>query len=151
MLKCVLLNFSGKISVTSVPISSETRGLKEGILQVLSGDTSNLKDKAYDKFNLTLENMQILVALNNENWRRELDKEKSCLFLLTPTTVKVVLQMCLVKQDPTMPEFKIKGSLDDISINISDYRLVKLAQILDSLVESEHLDSTGSNLMRTGM
>merc|ERR1712107_130937 len=99
-----------------------------------------LKDQAYEKFKLTLRNMQILVALPNENWRKELNQIQSPLFLLSPTTVEVTLHKCLLKDDPTMPHIKIKGNLDQININISDYRLIKLAQILDSLVVNDTPD-----------
>ena len=81
-----------------------------------------LKDQAYEKFKLTLRNMQILVALPNEHWRKELNQIQSPLFLLSPTTVEVTLHKCLLKDDPTMPHIKIKGNLDQININISDYR-----------------------------
>jgi vacuolar protein sorting-associated protein 13A/C len=83
---------------------------------------ASLRDQAYDKFNLCMENMQMLVAMPNENWRCELDKNASPLFLLKPTTVQVGVQFCLVKNDPELPLVKITGKLDNISVNISDYR-----------------------------
>merc|ERR1712062_1798 len=86
----------GKISIKTRPISSETKDVKnyqknksqrsigeniaENILNVLQGDLSLLQEKAYDKFDMRLENIQILVALPNENWRQELDQKKSPLF-----------------------------------------------------------------------
>ena len=119
-------------------MSRETRHYKEFQLKDFSERLlENLSDQIYEKYNLTMENMQILVALPNENWRPELTKKSSPLFLLSPTTVQVSMQLCMVKNDPELPICKIKGNLDQIGINISDYRLMKLAQIMDTIAVSE--------------
>ncbi len=99
--------------------------------------------QAYDKFNVCMEHMQMLVALPNEDWRKEIGSTSSPLFLLKPTTVQVTLQYCLVKNDPELPLCKINGKLDNIAVRISDYRLNKLAQILDSLVDPDDYDPQG--------
>ncbi len=109
---------------------------------------SNLRDQAYDKFNVSLENMQLVVALPNEEWRTHLDRETSTLFLLKPTYLRVLLHYCIIEDDPEMPLVKVKGSLENISINVSDYRLIKLAQILDSLLDSTE-DQPETGLHRT--
>ena len=120
----------------SKEISHETRHYKELQGIDFSKMLENLSDQIYEKYNLTMENMQILVALPNENWRPELTKKSSPLFLLSPTTVQVSMQLCMVKNDPELPICKIKGNLDQIGINISDYRLMKLAQIMDTIAVS---------------
>ena len=64
--------FLGKISIKTRPISSETKDVKnyqknksqrsigeniaENILNVLQGDLTLLQEKAYDKFDMRLEN-----------------------------------------------------------------------------------------------
>ncbi len=115
----------GSIVLKSKPISQETRSFKElgGLSELLK---SSILDKAYDSFDMQVSNMQMLVALPSEHWRNEINKDTSPLFLLSPTTVQVGLQVCLVKNDPELPVCKIKGNLDRISINISDYRLIKV-------------------------
>ena len=79
--------------------------------------------------NLFVFSSQVLVSLPNENWRSEIGKRSSPLFLLKPTTIKVVFQFCLITNDPELPLVKINGSLDKIAINIADYRLVRLVLI----------------------
>ena len=86
-----------------------------------------------------MENIQILVALPNENWRGELIKKTSPLFLLSPTTVHVSMQLCMKKDDPELPICKVQGRLSQIGINISDYRLIKLAQIMDTIAVNIYL------------
>ncbi|TRY69082.1 hypothetical protein TCAL_09656 [Tigriopus californicus] len=132
---CAIANL-GSIKIRSQPISTETRDLKDMSLTDLTETfKKSLRDQAYDKFIVTLEDMQVIVALPHEEWRAHVDRESSPLFLLKPTSLEVVFQYCLIKKDPEMPLTKIKGSLKEISINISDYRLIKMAQILDSLVD----------------
>ena len=77
----------------------------------------------YDNFSLSVENIQMLVALANENWRDELTKSASPMFILSPTTIQVNLGVCKWKKDPDFPLFKIKGNLDQISVNISGKKI----------------------------
>lgn len=134
---CSIINL-GSISIKSKPISQETRDVKDFQFNFdMETFKSRILDKAYDNFNMSMSNIQMLVALPNENWRLELDKKSSPLFLLSPTTVEVTLSLCVVKNDPELPICKVKGKLPHISINISDYRLIKLAQILDSIAAPE--------------
>ena len=72
----------------------------------------------------------MLVSLPNENWRSEIGKKSSPLFLLKPTSIKVLLQYCLITNDPELPLCKIHGKLEKISINIADYRLIKQVLII---------------------
>ena len=77
----------------------------------------------YDNFSLSVENIQMLVALANENWRDELTKSASPMFILSPTTIHVNLGVCKTKKDPDFPLCKIKGNLDQISVNISGKKI----------------------------
>ena len=97
----------------------------------------NLRDQAYDKFSVSLDDMQVLVAMPHEDWSTHVGRKRSPMFLLKPTSLKITLQHCLIKNDPDMPLSKLSGSLESISINISDYRLIELAKILDSILERE--------------
>ena len=126
----------GSIQIKSKPVSTEMRNIKEMSFADLQAafDEANLYEKIYDKFNVSLENLQMLVALPNEPWRMHLHSKASPLFLLKPTTIAVLLQYCFVRRSD-IPLYKVDGSLGEISISIADYRLIKLAQILDSLFE----------------
>ena len=76
-------------------------------------------DKMYDNFSLKMENFQMLVAMPSENWRGELEKTSSPMFILSPTTIDVTLQVCVNRKLEGYPWFKIKGNLNQISVNIS--------------------------------
>ena len=81
--------------------------------------------------------MQLLVALKGERWDNEMARHDSPLFLLTPTTLNVELGVCLVQTNPELEKFCVVGKLDSLSINVADYRLIKLVEILDSLIAPE--------------
>ena len=66
----------------------------------------------------------MLVALANENWRGELEKPSSPMFILSPTTINVNLQVCMNRTMEEFPWFKIRGNLNQISLNISGIRFV---------------------------
>ena len=126
--------FSGSIILKSKEINAETRHFEEFQFHDFAESIKDsILDQIYEKYNLTMENIQILVALPNENWRGELIKKTSPLFLLSPTTVHVSMQICMKKDDPELPICKVQGTLNQIGINISDYRLIKLAQIMDTI------------------
>ena len=76
-------------------------------------------DQMYDNFTMKMENLQMLVALANENWRGELEKPSSPMCILSPTTINVTLQVCKNKKLEEYPWFKIRGNLNQISLNIS--------------------------------
>ena len=76
-------------------------------------------DQMYDNFSMKMENLQMLVALANENWRGELEKPSSSMFILSPTTINVDLQVCKNKKLEEYPWFKIRGNLNQIRLNIS--------------------------------
>ena len=130
----------GSITVKSKPLPTHVKEIKafgtmEDFLDNFKENlVQGLRDQVYDKFDVSLTNVQMLVALSNEPWRDEMSKKASPLFLLKPTTIDVVLEHCLMKKDPALPRFKVKGHLKSLSINAADYRLIKLAQIIDSLL-----------------
>ena len=86
---------------------------------------------------MSLKNVQLLVALKGERWDNEMTRHDSPLFLLTPTTLNVELGVCLVQTNPELEKFCVVGKLDSLSINVADYRLIKLVEILDSLIAPE--------------
>ena len=89
------------------------------------------------RFDVSLKNVQLLVALQGERWDSEMTRHDSPLFLLTPTTLNVELGVCLVQTKPELPKFRVEGKLNSLSVNVADYRLIKLVEILDSLIAPE--------------
>ena len=62
-----------------------------------------IEDQPYDKFDLRLENLQVMVVLPGERWREERGRTESPLFLLKPLTLKVDLDVCMKRNLPDYP------------------------------------------------
>ena len=137
----------GCIRVKSKPIAWELLRIKQlqDSKELLKDLENSLYSKAYDKFDVCLENLQVMVALPNEPWRDHVKSRSSPMFMLKPTTIRVQLQCCIKKNNPDLPIFKVSGTLEKISFNIADYRLLRLAIILDSLSEPDILEHAESN------
>ena len=110
----------GSITIKSKPLPTHVKEIKTfGTMEDLLDNfkenlVQGLRDQVYDKFDVSLNNVQMLVALSNEPWREEMGKKDSPLFLLKPTTIDVVLEHCLMKKDPALPRFKVKGHLKSL-------------------------------------
>ena len=84
---CLVANL-GSIVVRSGLVTEDMKRNKEtgSFLQRFS---ANIMDQAYDKFEVGLTNMELLLAQPGEDWRREVENKDSKLFLLKPMSVKV--------------------------------------------------------------
>ncbi|KAI4483365.1 hypothetical protein M0802_013464 [Mischocyttarus mexicanus] len=92
----------------------------------------HLREHSYDKFALNIVNFQILVALENENWREALMKQSS-MTLLCPTTLEIQFHKCLITDDPLLPKMRLVGQLPSLAINITDIRLLEALSIVQSI------------------
>jgi len=98
----------------------------------------NLLDQAYDKFCIALNDMELLLAKEGENWRQELLNPKSKLFLLKPINLEVNLRMCLIPNDPDFPVYKLSGQLPKgIEVCIEEKRLMALAEIAEDILDPD--------------
>ncbi|XP_046391664.1 vacuolar protein sorting-associated protein 13 [Ischnura elegans] len=87
---------------------------------------------SYDIFNFELSNMQVLMAREEEDWESVLGGHSS-LHLLHPLTLGVQISLCLISDDPRLPQVKVNARLPAFHIRITDERLVSLATLLLSL------------------
>lgn len=80
-----------------------------------SGATSEaifkqMMDRAYDRFNLDIQDIQILFAKPTDNWRDALDEGRiSRLHIIEPISLQVKADMCVVDDDPRLPKTRIHG------------------------------------------
>lgn len=64
--------------------------------------------------------LQVLVVMDGENWKNVLsDGKPSSLHLLTPTSLTVNFDKCVITNDPRFPMLKIAGHLPSVAIAIS--------------------------------
>ena len=117
----VCFSHLGTITIKSSEVNTTTQSPDQlhSQFKSINFKETTMFDQMYDNFSMKMENLQMLVALANENWRGELEKPSSPMFILSPTTINVTLQVCKNKKLEEYPWFKIRGNLNQISLNIS--------------------------------
>ncbi|KAE8617181.1 hypothetical protein XENTR_v10009002 [Xenopus tropicalis] len=113
-----------------------------GSLQIISVDqaeeTTNLSledlmEKAYDKFDVRIKNVQILFGTKGEDWKKAREKGSSSLHILQPLDIELKLEKAMVERDSRMPRFKILGELPLLHIKISDKKIQGVFQLVNSI------------------
>ncbi|XP_064596383.1 intermembrane lipid transfer protein VPS13C-like [Liolophura sinensis] len=85
--------------------------------------------RAYDKFNIQLQSIQVLYATGNEDWRSARRMGNSNMHVLRPISIHLCLQKCMFDKDPRMAKMKVSGELPLLSLGLSDYRLQQLIDL----------------------
>ncbi|XP_030829188.1 vacuolar protein sorting-associated protein 13C isoform X3 [Strongylocentrotus purpuratus] len=92
-----------------------------------------LKRKAYDRFNLDIQDVQVIFAPKGEDWQAIRKQHGSSpLHLLQPMDLHISLQKCMV-EDARLPKMKVKGELPDVSIDLSDHKLKEILALATSI------------------
>ncbi|KAG1695557.1 Vacuolar protein sorting-associated protein 13 [Nymphon striatum] len=124
------------VDLGNVKINSTERTPGESNVKQLvrSGSTedeimTSLLDQSYDKFQLNISNIQILMCASDENWKSAKSGKNSEMHILRPTDLMIELNKCIIEDNPLLPKMKISGSLPLIDINISDEKLMQLAKL----------------------
>ncbi|KAI6240270.1 Vacuolar protein sorting-associated protein 13C [Aphelenchoides fujianensis] len=88
--------------------------------------------KAYDKFEIKLSNMRLLLDRDFKSCMAARDQEHSHAHILRPTGLNVALHMSSL-DDVNIPKIRVIGDLPDIVIKMSDERLMELAKLAFSI------------------
>ncbi|XP_052084958.1 intermembrane lipid transfer protein VPS13A-like isoform X11 [Mytilus californianus] len=92
-----------------------------------------LMKRAYDKFNIKLDRIQVLFSSSGEEWRVCRKQPKSPMHILEPISINIVLQKCMFDKDPRMAKMKVSGELPLLKLNMSDRRLHDLIGLTESI------------------
>ncbi|GBM38371.1 Vacuolar protein sorting-associated protein 13 [Araneus ventricosus] len=103
---------------------------------------STMIDKAYDKFDISIRNAEILLTDSGDDWKEYIGKLDDHHHLLYPLTISVDFHQSIVTIDPRMPKMKIVGVLPLLEIAISDTQMFKLVKIGTSIPLPESEPST---------
>ncbi|XP_053604237.1 intermembrane lipid transfer protein Vps13 isoform X1 [Plodia interpunctella] len=128
---CVVMKL-GAISVKSEPRSSALDVHKLYCDGLADDDIiREITLHSYDKMALQLTEIQVVIALPDEDWPSAIaSNEATPLHLLQPTNLTIQIHKCLITDDPRMPKIKVRGELDTIVINVSEDRLLTLCEII---------------------
>ncbi|KAL7061911.1 hypothetical protein AAHC03_01780 [Spirometra sp. Aus1] len=148
--KCRLILVDlGSVSLRSAPAElalpqSDTRDDSQGQPSTLSGrahsderykqllqvDQEQLKEQAYDRFQVELSSMQIILVQRGENWRQLRTREDMSNHILRPLKVDLTLRRCIVPKEFGLPLFRIDGSLPLLAVDLTDTVLESLLDIV---------------------
>lgn len=126
----------GKLSLTTEPRGEDAKSVAS---MHVSGQTSEeilkaIMDQAYDKFNLNIDNIQVLFAKHNEHWKNLLSQDKiTRLHILEPTSLEVNAATCVVDDDPRLPKTRIQTKIPSIGISMTEQRVLDALSLVMSI------------------
>ncbi|KAK3590891.1 hypothetical protein CHS0354_020869 [Potamilus streckersoni] len=92
-----------------------------------------LMKRAYDKFNISVDRIQVLFSEPGIDWQAARVTDVSPVHILLPISINVVFQKSMFANDVRMAKMKLFGELPLLSLSISDYKLQKLLALVESI------------------
>ncbi|XP_037905174.1 vacuolar protein sorting-associated protein 13 isoform X4 [Hermetia illucens] len=143
----------GSLDIKTIPRDDGDRDIKEMHAAGAQQEEilQEMMKRAYDKFSLTINDIQILMAKPKEKWMAVLTEgKKSEMHLLRPIKVIIQADLCVVGDDPRLPKTKVKIEIPSIGINVTDDRVIEAVSVVTSIPfpEGKAPEET-SNLTKT--
>ncbi|KFO96709.1 Vacuolar protein sorting-associated protein 13C, partial [Calypte anna] len=92
-----------------------------------------IMDKAYDKFDVEIKNVQLLFGRTGEDWKKARFQHPSTLHILQPMDIHVQLAKSMVERDTRMAKFKVSGGLPLVHVRLSDQKIKAVFDLIDSI------------------
>ncbi|RMB94467.1 hypothetical protein DUI87_29278 [Hirundo rustica rustica] len=92
-----------------------------------------IMDKAYDKFDVKIKNVQLLFGRTGEDWKKARFQHPSTLHILQPMDIHVQLAKSMVERDSRMAKFKVSGGLPLVHVRLSDQKMKAIFDLIDSI------------------
>ncbi|XP_032846095.2 vacuolar protein sorting-associated protein 13C isoform X3 [Tyto alba] len=92
-----------------------------------------IMDKAYDKFDVEIKNVQLLFGRTGEDWKKARFQHPSTLHILQPMDIHVQLAKSMVERDTRMAKFKVSGELPLVHVRLSDQKIKAIFDLIDSI------------------
>ncbi|KAM9640422.1 intermembrane lipid transfer protein VPS13C isoform 2-T2 [Morphnus guianensis] len=92
-----------------------------------------IMDKAYDKFDVEIKNVQLLFGRTGEDWKKARFQHPSTLHILQPMDIHVQLAKSMVERDTRMAKFKVSGELPLVHVRVSDQKIKAIFDLIDSI------------------
>ncbi|XP_035670900.1 vacuolar protein sorting-associated protein 13C-like isoform X6 [Branchiostoma floridae] len=99
----------------------------------LLGTVEEVMSRAYDKFDIRVQSVQVILAAKGEDWRTARQEANTKLHVVQPMGLDVLLQKCMVDNDVRMPNIKVSGHLPLIQLNMSDKKLQEILSLVQSI------------------
>jgi vacuolar protein sorting-associated protein 13A/C len=142
----VLAVDSGNLAVGSVLVDSKEKALfqeKQGD-QLNAPELEHLLSLMYDKYDVQLTNMKMLVAGSSEECLRLLEGESGPATILDDLDLKLTLESSILPKAVNLSKTKVSGSLPRLHFNISDRKykaVMKAISLILGVTVREQLSS----------
>ncbi|XP_037249946.1 vacuolar protein sorting-associated protein 13C isoform X2 [Falco rusticolus] len=112
----------------------QLNSINQGSSQASSfSSLEEIMDKAYDKFDVEIKNVQLLFGRKGEDWKKARFQHPSTLHILQPMDIHVQLAKSMVERDTRMPKFKVSGGLPLVHVRLSDQKIKAIFDLIDSI------------------
>eukprot|EP00111_Clytia_hemisphaerica_P024656 TCONS_00072678-protein len=118
----------GKITMSSDP--SQIRHLDPKDIE----DVNEVQSKAYDRFLLSLQALQILLVREGEDLKSaKSNVSKASSHILHPINFDGKLAKAILPQDPRLKQICVSGELSSLFVSVSDDKVSRLIKLADSI------------------
>ncbi|XP_062998550.1 intermembrane lipid transfer protein VPS13C isoform X2 [Elgaria multicarinata webbii] len=111
----------------------QLNSIHQGNHHTSSTSLEEIMDKAYDKFDVEIKNVQLLFGRSGEDWKKARFGHPSTLHVLQPMDIHVQLAKSMVEKDIRMAKFKVSGELPLVHLRISDQKIKGVLELIDSI------------------
>ncbi|XP_039196017.1 vacuolar protein sorting-associated protein 13C isoform X5 [Crotalus tigris] len=111
----------------------QLKSISQSHHQTSSSSLEEIMDKAYDKFDVEIKNVQLLFGRSGEDWKKARSEPTSLLHILHPMDMCVQVAKSMVEKDVRMAKFKVSGELPLIHLTISDQKIKGVFELIDSI------------------
>ncbi|KAF7232937.1 hypothetical protein EG68_04047 [Paragonimus skrjabini miyazakii] len=101
--------------------------------KIMHATFEELKEDAYDVYEINVSSMQIVMVEKDEDWRVLRTKQHSPSHILRPLGVTFFLKRCLLHNDVNLPKILIDGCLPVFSVDLTDKVLKSLFELVDNV------------------
>uniref|UniRef100_A0A3Q2G8Y9 Vacuolar protein sorting 13 homolog C n=1 Tax=Cyprinodon variegatus TaxID=28743 RepID=A0A3Q2G8Y9_CYPVA len=91
---------------------------------------SAIMDRAYERYDVGLRRVQLLYR---DAWKSARLQSSSVQHILQPMDLTLHLAKCMVEKDARMPRFKVSGELPLMHVRISDQKIQKVLELVESV------------------
>ncbi|KAL7980317.1 hypothetical protein Chor_014646 [Crotalus horridus] len=111
----------------------QLKSISQSHHQTSSSSLEEIMDKAYDKFDVEIKNVQLLFGRSGEDWKKARSEPASLLHILHPMDMCVQVAKSMVEKDVRMAKFKVSGELPLVHLTISDQKIKGVFELIDSI------------------
>ncbi|CAH1251543.1 VPS13A [Branchiostoma lanceolatum] len=121
------------VDLGSLRVDSVKDTLPAPLAKAKLGTVEEVMSRAYDKFDIRVQSVQVILAAKGEDWRTARQEANTKLHVIQPMGLDVLLQKCMVDNDVRMPNIKVSGNLPLIQLNMSDKKLQEILSLVQSI------------------